>query len=75
MFNPQSIAGDMYAHIEDLDRAINRVVYSWDDRVAASVRADSVNQLMQSAQQALGNMQHYGGQISSHLAEMEALVL
>ena len=41
-FNPQSIIGSMQDQCDIYNRAMDRVLQSWDDRVSASMRC-SIN--------------------------------
>lgn len=70
-FNPQSIIGSMQDQCDIYNRAMDRVLQSWDDRVSASMQTSCVAQLINEGQSAASTMESYSRSILNLLDEME----
>jgi hypothetical protein len=70
-FNPQSIISNMDAQCDTYNRAMDRVLVSWDDRVSARMQASCVAQLRNEGHNALSSMNIQAKNILNLLDEME----
>jgi len=70
-FNPQSVIGNMHDQCDNYNRAMDRVLNSWDDRVSASMQASCVAQLISEGQEAVNTMETHSRNILNLLDEME----
>ena len=70
-FNPQSVIGNMHDQCDNYNRAIDRVLNSWVDRVSASMQASCVAQLINEGQEAVNTMETHSRNILNLLDEME----
>ena len=70
-FNPQPVIGSMQNECEIFDRAINRVLESWDDRVSASMQTTCIGNLANAGQKAVNTLTIHSNKILNLLNEME----
>lgn len=70
-FDPQPVISSMQYECETFDRAINRVLNSWDDRVSESMQASCIGNLASAGQNAVNTMTTHGNIIADLLDEME----
>lgn len=70
-FNPKSIIGSMQDQCDIYNRAMDRVLQSWNDRVSASMQISCVAQLISEGQNATNIMETHSRNILNLLDEME----
>lgn len=70
-YNPQTINGNMHEQCDIYNRAMDRVLDSWNDRVSASIQASCVTQLISEGQNATNIMETHSRNILNLLDEME----
>lgn len=69
-FDPKPVIGNMEYECDTFDKAINRVLESWDDKVSESMQTSCIGELAGAGQNAVDTMTTYGNRIADILDEM-----
>ena len=69
-FDPKPVIGKMEYECDTFDKAINRVLESWDDKVSESMQTSCIGELAGASQNAVDTMTTYGNRIADILDEM-----
>lgn len=70
-FNPQSIIGSMQDQCDIYNRAMDRVLNSWDDRVSDSLQTSCISQLLRAGKDSIEILKSHSKTIEQLLDEME----
>ena len=70
-FNPQSIIGNMQNQCDIYNRAMDRVLNSWDDRVSNALQTSCISQLLRAGKDSIDTLESHSRTIEQLLDEME----
>ena len=70
-FQPQPIIDEMQEEWKSFDRAINRVVHYWDDKVSEAMQTTCIGELANVGHNTTNVMIQYSKKITDLIEEME----